>query len=519
MSIRPYLIYLLCVGAGLALTSCGPGRVLASSSFRREGARLIVSAAGDFQAALDAAQPGETIVLESGKTYRGHFVLPPKTRAGFITIQSSEIDRLPGEGTRVTQDHAQWMAKVVCSSCPAIEAPAGSHNYKLIGIEVHPAAGVYANDLITLGDGAVKTLAAQAHDFELDRLIIHGDPAKGAKRGITLNARAVTVTNSQIYDIKGVGQDTQAIGGWAGPGPFRIVNNYLEAAGENLLLGGAAPLIPNMVPSDIEIARNHFFKPLSWQDDKWLVKNLFELKNARHVRIHGNIFENNWPNGQNGFGVVFSVRTCEAGNYPWSVIEDVEFSHNILRGSTHGISLLGIDDMRTNCGGGVGGKADNIRIHDNLIDSVERAFMVLRSVSNLAIEHNTVLNTGNIMMAEGEPNPGLVFRDNVAMHNAYGVIGAGKGIGSLALRAFFPKAEFKGNVLVGTPKDRYPSGNFYPDQVDQVGFVNMEAKQYRLDARSPYHNRGADGRDPGADFTALDLEVSGVIEGKPKPLK
>ena len=36
-------------------------------------------------------------------------------------------------------------------------------------------------------------------------------------------------------DIKAVGQDSQAIAGWNGPGPFIIDNNYLEGAGENIL--------------------------------------------------------------------------------------------------------------------------------------------------------------------------------------------------------------------------------------------------------------------------------------------
>src|SRR5262249_38836706 len=52
-----------------------------------------------------------------------------------------------------------------------------------------------------------------------------------------------------------------------GSGPFRIVNNHLEAAGENLMFGGADPAIPQQIPSDIEICHNHFFKPLTWKAD------------------------------------------------------------------------------------------------------------------------------------------------------------------------------------------------------------------------------------------------------------
>src|SRR5262249_35535544 len=132
---------------------------------------------------------------------------------------------------------------------------------------------------------------------------------------------------------------------YTGPGPYRIVNNYLEASGENIMFGGAAPKIAKLVPTDIEIVHNHFFKPLAWRD-QWRIKNLFELKNARRVRIHGNIFENNWMAAQSGYGVLFTVRTCEAGDYSWAVVEDVDFSNNLLKNSENGINISGKDDIR-----------------------------------------------------------------------------------------------------------------------------------------------------------------------------
>ena len=53
--------------------------------------------------------------------------------------------------------------------------------------------------------------------------------------------------------------------------------NYLEAAAENIMFGGAPPYIQNLVPSDIVVRRNHLTKPLAWRTQNWLVKNLFEL--------------------------------------------------------------------------------------------------------------------------------------------------------------------------------------------------------------------------------------------------
>src|SRR5262249_11415262 len=151
-------------------------------------------------------------------------------------------------------------------------------------------------DIVDLGDGSPSqsTLAGVPHDLIVDRVYIHGDPAQGQKRGIGLNSASTKILNSYIADIKAVAQDSQAIAGWNGPGPYTIDNNYLEAAGENVLFGGADPWIPNLVPSDIIITRNHIAKQPAWKNQpQWNVKNLLELKNAQRVVIDGNVLEYN----------------------------------------------------------------------------------------------------------------------------------------------------------------------------------------------------------------------------------
>ncbi len=58
--------------------------------------------------------------------------------------------------------------------------------------------------------------------------------------------------------------DTQAINGYNGPGPYTIVNNYLEAAGENFMLGGASPN-PQPDPRRHRVHGHHLYKPLAWR--------------------------------------------------------------------------------------------------------------------------------------------------------------------------------------------------------------------------------------------------------------
>ena len=64
----------------------------------------------------------------------------------------------------------------------------------------------------------------------------------GSKRGIAMDGASIAVIDSYFKDFKanmdGTGgstlgdrPDTQTCWGYAGPGPYKIVNNHLEAAG------------------------------------------------------------------------------------------------------------------------------------------------------------------------------------------------------------------------------------------------------------------------------------------------
>src|SRR5438034_531810 len=156
-----------------------------------------------------------------------------------------------------------------------------------------------------------------------------------------MNSAATAVIDSALWGFTEVGADAQAIASWSGTGPFKIVNNYLEASGENVMFGGDGPSILNLVPADIEVRGNYFFKPLTWKVGDpsyagvaWTVKNLFELKNAQRVLLDGNIFEHNWVGAdQHGAAVLFTVRN-QTGSSPWAIVADVTFTPNGPAGVT-----------------------------------------------------------------------------------------------------------------------------------------------------------------------------------------
>jgi len=231
------------------------------------GRTLAVTSSGDFQEALDQARPGDEIVLAAGAVYRGPFILPNKTTgSGWITIRSSAVGReFPSPGTRVQPSLAAKMPKLVSSRHSVIVAERRAHHFRFIGIEIKPAEETFIRDLVVLGNNTDRSVEDLPHHIILDRCFVHGDPKRGARRGLAMNGRHLAVIDSYFSDFKEVGQDSQAVAGWSGSGPFKVVNNFLQGAGENILFGGGDPPIRNLVPSDIEIRGNHVSKPLAWK--------------------------------------------------------------------------------------------------------------------------------------------------------------------------------------------------------------------------------------------------------------
>ncbi len=473
------------------------------------GRTIRVAAADDFQAALEAARPGDEITLAAGATFTGPFTLPAKTGTGWIVVRSNESGRLT-KGKRVRPEDAAFMPKLESRWGAVISAESGSHHFRFVGMEIRPAQNAFLTNVVLLGSRET-VLSEVPHHFVIDRCFIHGDPVRGSRRGVALGSEETAVIDSWISDFKEGTADSQAIAGWNGPGPYRIENNYLEGAGENLMFGGADPRVQGLVPSDIEILRNHFKKPLTWKTGdpayggaKWTIKNLLELKNARRVLIAGNLFEQNWVAAQSGFAILFTVRNQD-GKSPWSVVEDVTFEHNVIRHSASGVNILGQDDAAPS------GRTARIAIRNNLFEDIGgdrwggggRLFQILQGARDVSIEHNTALQTGSIVMAEGPPNPGFVYRDNIAPHNAQGIVGTGVSSGLPTRAAFFPDGVFRRNVIAGGEASNYPPDNFFPDSLEDVGFVNRKSRDYRLSPSSLYRRAASDGSDVGVNYEKL----------------
>jgi hypothetical protein len=589
----------------------------------------VVRAGEDLQQALNDARPGDEIRLQAGATFSGNFTLPVKSGTAFITLRSDlSDDQVPGAMTRVTPASAGRFARIVSgNSMAALRTAPGAHHWRIMLVTFQPnRLGI--GDLIQLGDGSRNqtSLSQVPHDIVLDRVYVHGSPEYGQKRCISLNARAVTIRNSYVSDCKGVGADTQAIGGWNAPGQIVIENNYLEAAGEVVMFGGADPSIPDLVTEHVTLRYNHLTRPMSWRNPiisapggvraaaasggrlpagtyayrvaarrpvgqgttghsiasaeaavtisggavtvtwskvsgateyrvfgrtrggqsrywsvtgttftdtggagtsgtppssgtTWTVKNLFELKNARDVRVEYNLLENNWKNAQVGYAIVLTPRNSDGG-CPWCVVEDVVFQHNVVRNSGAGVNILGYDYPHTSL------QTRNVQIRDNLLYGLSKSlggngwgFLVGEGPRAVIIDHNTVDFDGTTLLyfyggTSSAPRliAGFQFTNNATRHNAYGIAAAFTSYGTPALDLYCPDAIVRGNWISGASTSRYPSRNRF-DTPFETAFVSASTGDYRLVSGSPLVKAATDGGPVGANAAALRQMVATVIAG------
>jgi hypothetical protein len=248
---------------------------------------------------------------------------------------------------------------------------------------------------------------------------------------------------------------------------------------------------------------------------RWLVKNLLELKNAQDVTIDGNVMENNWAHGQSGYAVLFTPRNQD-GTAPWSVVQRVTFTNNIVRHTAGGVNILGTDDLQPS------GGTNHITIRNNLFDDLGPAWgnnlawlLSGDGGSDYTIDHNTIVHGGNsLVLMYGAPVRNAAFTNNMGRHNLYGFMGDNSAPGTTAITTYLVSPfVFTRNVIVGASPTQYPATNqtcgtasCFPTEADwESFFVSFAGGNYRLKAGTPYKAAGMDAADLGADIDRILL--------------
>lgn len=446
----------------------------------------------NLQQAINEAIGGDVITITANSPLAANVKLPNKNIDKDIVIQSDRAGELL-EGKRVNPAaQAELFATLesTINAEPVIQTMSGAHHYKFIGVRIKTQSeGVFVYDLVRFDNGS--------HHIILDRSWVHGNGEQETQRGVTLNCADCGVTNSAITNIKARGMDTQAVLGWNGTLRAFVVNNYLEATGENVMMGGADSSSEAMIPRNVEIRRNTIAKLLEWRGKGYTIKNLIEFKSCIDCAIDGNVLENNWGNeGQAGAGIVITVRNqdCRA---PWSTVQNGSFTNNIVRNSNGVFNFLGKDNEaeptyadndpfpgHVKCSdsgesfGSVRGNA--FLVSNNVFDKITGPFIVINGFYSVTVENNTDLQTCvegcNTATFYGEQSMNYVHRNNVHDEKAYGLAGdAGK-----PMSFYVPNGIVTGNV-VAHPYAPWPVGN-----------ESVAALTITSDYRTPYTGKGAD---------------------------
>jgi hypothetical protein len=568
----------LAVSSGSASGYDGPAQLpliyiqTAMSNTPAPGSTLTVNSGGDLQSALNSANCGDTIQLQAGATFTGLFTFPPKSCDDnhWIIVRTSASDSaLPAEGSRLTPCYAgvsslpgrpafqcastnNVVAKLVmaASGSGPINFALGANHYRLTGLEVTRLAGT----------GIVYALASvsnsgAANNLIFDRVWLHGTAQDETTRGVDLGGSTYTsvvdsfFTDFHCISATGACTDSQAINGGLGDdqiGPYKIVDNFLESAGENILFGGGEA---TATPTDIQVSQNHMFKPLTWMKGQpgyvggangnpFIVKNLFELKNAQRVLLDGNIMEDSWGGfSQVGFGILITPIN-QSNLCPVCQVTDVTIRYNSISHVAAGLQIanaLAHNDPPLD--------GQRYSIHDIVIDDIdavkyngpgEFAQVSISTgdpiLQNVTINHVTAFPTKTMFFIgtlPSVPMKNFVFTNSIVNAGIYPVWSTGnEGTAAncaaqdsplITFNACFSNYIFAANAIVDTPSlaapATWPSGNFFPATAAAVQFVNYNGGNggnYQLQPSSPYKGKGTDGLDLGADVAAINSATAGV---------
>jgi len=535
------------------------------------GKQIKVGAKDNLADAVGSAKCGDTLLLPAGATYEvAELPFKKCDDTHYITIRTDTPDsRLPPEGTRISP---AWAGVASLPGRPQFAQPNGGAAKLMPTIVVKRNAGVVVGDHVrfiaiewtTRADTAVNRMISTEHGDHIifDRNYIHAGEGAEVAHGIGMveGSHFVGIINSYISGlncISGAGKctDATAIGGAHSDDPFgtfKIYNNFLEAAGENILFGGG-PSENN--PTDLEIRRNHLFRPMIWKKDEpgyvptpsghaFVVKNNFELKSAVRVLFEANLLENCWGGfSQTGFSILLTPAS-QGSKCPKCRVNDITLRYIRIR-NVAGAFAFATTLAKPSKGGGSAEDGGRYSIHDVIIDRMHAkdytgsgAFLKMVSVKvaihDVLLDHITSFGPGLLLsiLDRGDKMPNFTITNNVFAIDGPRAPMAAAGPDSCAekksgpdavLKECFSNYKFDHNLIASSGRDSggWPAGNKILSSPDDLGVRALKdgvsedprlchEKDKGCHKKSPGADAATDGRDLGADVDAVEAAIAGV---------
>lgn len=441
-----------------------------------EGRVIKVGSGSNLQAAIDEAvtDPGTTEIRLEPRAVFDRIILRPRPGAtGYVIIRPDFADsNLPPDGHRMTPAAAADLPRIrtATTSTPAVRTEPGAGFYSFLGVAFDPLP-TSSYTVVELGSDQDTTPEQQVRSFVFDRVFATGDLARGQHRFIAANCGEFELRNSHCAQFFEPGRDAQVYACWNAIGGHILENNYLEASGENTIVGGAGSKGPALAPANIRIVGNHVTKDWGWQalPINVSVKNGIEFKHARDVYIAFNVIEHVWTDSQTGYVFMLTPSSQYVGE-TWLGITNLIIEYNVIR---HAGALINMNngqgaDATTGTKGVVFRhnvvhdlNAGNFRGEGRLFKIGNRA---LEAPANqgpfgMAFDHNTIVRAALVDSVSFYGTPGLMggmrIRDNIYPEGNYGIKCSQFIPGEPTLIGYAPDAEMFGNAI-----ERHPSRTY-----------------------------------------------------------
>lgn len=267
----------------------------------------------------------------------------------------------------------------------------------------------------------------------------------------------------------------------------------------------------------------------------YFTKNLFEIKSAKNVVVTGNIFENNWVNGdQSGVGIWVVSQVSQYNANAWVRGENIRFEQNILRNSTQGIRTasegpgagFGVNNSRVQVRNLLAYGIGNSSAYPSINSSDSRPLSFAGPCDDCNFEHMTIVSgttggTGIYWDTGAFTRPRLA--DSILYGNLYGLLRDG----GLPISGFWGTGNVLNSVAINnTGNQTNGSVGAYAVSTKYIASgttMFVGGGDYKLQSTSPYSAScvsgcdysSTDGKDLGADIDAVNSATGGAFAGTP----
>jgi hypothetical protein len=353
-----------------------------------------------------------------------------------------------------------------------------------------------------------------AYRIHFDRIVLPNQTMGELKAFIRVGLMTdFSITRSWLGDVLDLFLDTQVISVRNSRCMSCVIDdNYIGAASESVLIGGAAPFVTNLNADGVIITDNTFFRDTAFfvshetetGGDIGVHKHHIEVKHGGlNGTIARNVFWNNWwgPSHGTGPSVYLSPRGescpgCEVSH--WTIENNVFYNVSQCY-QVAGIDSDGFDTQET----------IDVIFRNNVCEYTYNCVLYNFSPDGLVFSNNTcVLQSGS---PGGTPNGWMVWSDaqdpltdefelnnNIVLSGQYGLFGGGPP-GEATLDAMVIDWTMTGNVIAGVEdygnigEEDYPDGQtFITSETLETIFTNFAGRVYCVDPMSVYYGKGAD---------------------------